>query len=288
MVGDVGEMGGERGSRWMVLGHGQLRCGHQREEVDVPAAEEQNTNYRFRTGGRANELEDFCPTGQGACFPSPWLSGARHRAEHERRLQVKGESRPRPMNSGAYTVAGPRASPPKICQSPPVPPLNRRKFLQNGALFSVVAGVSWQFWGRRPMPYPLKDQPAALPSPIFITLASVCGASLEDDRAGTRVAYEVDRFLLGAGLSQAADLALALQVLELAPGGLFSATRFSRLDLPDRIAVLDRWLNSSWALRRQIAMGMHKAARFTWWARPENWVELDYDGPWVGRLITPP
>ena len=162
---------------------------------------------------------------------------------------------------------------------------SRRDFLKFGAAFSAVAVVGWQVWGRRPRAVDVEGGVGrrALTAPQFATLAAACAAFLEDPAAGRAAALGIDGYLADAGRDQAPDMALALTVLEMLPGGPARPTRFSRLAPDAQFAVLRSWERSGWVVRRQIAAALRKGARFTHFCRPDTWDAMGYEGPWVGR-----
>lgn len=158
---------------------------------------------------------------------------------------------------------------------------SRRRFLQTGALFGAAATLTWQFWGRRPQGEPPRDAPKGLPPARYATLVAAFDIFLDSPRAGGIAARELDAFLAGDGADQAAELALALAVLEFAPGGLTDTRRFSALPRDEARDLLEAWAASSSEVRRQIHSALRKAARFIWFDRPEAWGDLGYDGTWV-------
>lgn len=161
--------------------------------------------------------------------------------------------------------------------------IDRRTFFRKGSLLSLLAAALWQFWGRRPISGHVSATSTALSDAQFRTLVAACVASLDDEGAGLRAATEIDRFMQGEGREQLADLSMALRLLEFAPGGLWDGVRFSRLNKGERQRILEAWMASDQGLWRQIATGLHRAARFAHWSRAETWADLGYDGPWVGR-----
>jgi hypothetical protein len=158
---------------------------------------------------------------------------------------------------------------------------SRRRFLQTGVLFGAAATFTWQFWGRRPSDVATKDTPQALPPSRYATLVAAFDIFLDSPRAGRVAARELDAFLATDGADQVAELALALGVLEFAPGGVGDTRRFSRLPRDEARDLLEAWASSSLGVRRQIHSALRKAARFIWFDRPEAWGDLGYDGPWV-------
>jgi hypothetical protein len=123
----------------------------------------------------------------------------------------------------------------------------------------------------------------ALPPSCLVTLAAFAGAALDDDEGGRWVATEIDRYLGTVPQEQAAELALALRLVEHTPGPWFDPRRFSRRSLRERQDVMERWARSGLGVRRQISLALRKAARFTWFAQEKTWGELGYEGTWLGR-----
>ncbi len=158
---------------------------------------------------------------------------------------------------------------------------SRRRFLQTGVLFGAAATVTWQLWGRRPIDADPRHAPKGLPPARYATLVAAFDVLLDSPRAGAIAAKELDAFLAGDGSEQAAELALALGVLEFAPGGVFDTRRFSALPREEARDLFEAWASSSVGVRRQIHSALRKAARFVWFDRPEAWGDLGYDGPWV-------
>jgi len=153
-----------------------------------------------------------------------------------------------------------------------------------GGALGAAAFVAWQVQGRLPAPAGTSAfRPAAFRPWQFRTLERACQVFLDDREAGTTTAQVLDGYFAGSGAEQAADLALALGVLEFLPAGALSPRRFSRLSFEDASTVLARWERSSLGVRRQIAKALRDAARFTWFAREETWADMGYDGTWIGR-----
>ncbi len=159
---------------------------------------------------------------------------------------------------------------------------SRRRFLVLGGALGATALLAWQIQGRMPRAaLPGAHQPLAFRPWQFLTLVQACTVALDDPIAGLGTAKDLDAYFAGAGADQAADLAMALGVLEFAPAGLFQPRRFSRLTVPEADAVLAAWERSGLGVRRQIAKALRDAARFTWFAREETWSQLSYEGPWL-------
>lgn len=108
------------------------------------------------------------------------------------------------------------------------------------------------------------------------TLQALFEVMLPDPTQAARLAGSVDAFMLTEDPLMAADLQLALMVLE--HGAL---VRFSRLPLQRRIAQLQSWETSAVGLRRQIVQALRRVAMFTAYADPASWDSIGYEGPWV-------
>jgi len=160
-------------------------------------------------------------------------------------------------------------------------PPSRRQVLGGGLL--LIGGYALAHgWGHRPL--------EPVPSPFLgasarHTLGAVFEALAPDGASGLdEVVDGVDRFLSRGDPVQGEQLRLALGVLEhLGGAGVFSFSRFSRLDLAERRAVLESWRVSRVATKRQIADALRRVVLFTWYSLPQSWDSIGYDGPLVGR-----
>lgn len=157
-------------------------------------------------------------------------------------------------------------------------PPSRRQLLGGGLLLAggwVVA----QAIGHRPL--------GSVPSPFLgaggrRTLEAALQAFLPDGAPVSEVAEGVDAFLAQGDPVLGGQLVVALGVLEhLGGAGPLSFARFSRRPLGDRRAILEAWRRSGFGPKRQIADALRRLALFSWYARPETWGAIGYDGPWV-------
>lgn len=160
---------------------------------------------------------------------------------------------------------------------------SRRRFIQGGLLFGAAAFGLWHAWGRRP----LGDDPTVaaargLTPGQFRTLDAAFVELLEDGAAGRAAALVLDGFLAGDP-DQAAQMGLALTILELAPGGPLRGRRFCRMSRAQRADVLRGWQRSRVGVRRQVHQALRQAARFIHFSQPEQWPAMGYDGPWIDR-----
>jgi hypothetical protein len=60
--------------------------------------------------------------------------------------------------------------------------------------------------------------------------------------------------------------------------------RFTRLSPPEQDAYLRGWMESSLGARRVIFRALKTLAALGYYAQPEAWGAIGYDGPWIGRV----
>jgi len=60
--------------------------------------------------------------------------------------------------------------------------------------------------------------------------------------------------------------------------------RFTRLSPPEQDAYLRGWMESSLGARRVIFRALKTLAALGYYAQPQAWDAIGYDGPWVGRV----
>jgi hypothetical protein len=142
-------------------------------------------------------------------------------------------------------------------------------------------GLGWllgQAWGHRPVPGP---EGQVLGQGALATLTAALEVFLPQGAPIAQIASDIDAFLAQSDPVLVEDLSMALLVLEHAGGAGFQ--RFSRLSPAERTEILASWQRSSLLTKRRIADALRRTAVFTWYARPESWPSIGYDGPWVGR-----
>lgn len=83
------------------------------------------------------------------------------------------------------------------------------------------------------------------------------------------------------------DLRAALQLLEHAPLLQGFGGRLSSLAPPEREQAFARLLTSDQDVVVQAAMALKQMAHLFYYARPETWAALSYDGPWVPKPQPP-
>ncbi|MFZ5476311.1 MAG: hypothetical protein ACOZNI_05995 [Myxococcota bacterium] len=148
--------------------------------------------------------------------------------------------------------------------------MERRKFLFGGVALAAVGWVGLHVVGTRRVGSPCLGESARA------TLEAAFEVLLPDGAKAAAYAEGVDTFLAAGDPAAAAQLRLALGVLEHA--GLVP---FSRRSPEARVEVLRAWERSRWALKRQIFQGLRRTASFSWYADAGSWGAIGYDGPWA-------
>ena len=161
-------------------------------------------------------------------------------------------------------------------------PLTRRTLLGGGA----ALGLGWAVghaWGHRPLASAAPSSPF-LGSSARATLEAALEALLPASAPIAALAADVDAFVAGGDPVVGGQLVVALRVLEHAGGaGLLRFSRFSRIGVAERARVLQDWRRSRFATKRRIADAVRRIALFSWYAHPDSWEGIGYDGPLVAR-----
>jgi len=111
------------------------------------------------------------------------------------------------------------------------------------------------------------------------TLLAAFEVLLPDARVAESLALEVDRVLSGQDPELAEQLPTALLLLEHTAGFV----GFHRMDIGRRQEVLKAWESSPLGVRRQVFQALRRTAVMSFFASPESWSAMGYDGPLVGR-----
>lgn len=107
------------------------------------------------------------------------------------------------------------------------------------------------------------------------------GGAFPVGAADLDLARRVDAYLAQNDPALASGLAGALLLLEWLGGPLAGRLgRFSRMDAAGRAAVLEA-LPRSFGLPRRVHGGLKQVCTFLFYAQPESWQGIGYDGPWV-------
>ena len=159
-------------------------------------------------------------------------------------------------------------------------------FLQLGALLPTACAS-----------YPPRNDGAftALDAKTAAIVEAVADA-LVDDGTGKLpipsklgIARRVDRMVAGLHPDVRTQTLLMFNVIEHFPlvFGFYTA-RFTKLPRADQKAYLEGWESSGLGFRRMIAQALKMFVYVNYYAAPETWEMLGYDGPWVGRFDIPP
>jgi len=175
---------------------------------------------------------------------------------------------------------------------PPLPVATRRAFLK-GSLQAVGIAAA--------LPLVSCAEEAAAPAADsgdlrvlrageYLVLAAAADALVPRGgafAAGARdvdVARRIDTALTGESEAVVRGLRAALLLLEYGGGVLARRIgRFSCLDEDARSEVLESLRTSGFGLARGVYLGLKRLCVFFFYAQPQAWEGIGYDGPWVGR-----
>lgn len=175
-------------------------------------------------------------------------------------------------------------------------PLKRRRFLKltlgAAALLAVGGGAfKWLGSGYASL-LSGDDHPVALTTKEFAIVKSVVRALLPADGAlpsgeSLAIAQRIDEELWAASADTRSDLKAGLQVLEHATIMNGFSARFTSLEPERQRAYLTKLLNGSNDTLRQVAGGLRQIVHIFYYARPETWKPIGYDGPLVAKAVPP-
>ena len=117
-----------------------------------------------------------------------------------------------------------------------------------------------------------------------VTRAAVRILGLGDDR-GVEIGGFIDGLLADLPPTSQNQARLMLRVVEHGTH-LFDlkAKRFTRLTPADQDAYLRGWMESSLGARRIVFRALKTLAALGYYAQPNAWEPIGYDGPWLGRV----
>ncbi len=166
----------------------------------------------------------------------------------------------------------------------------RRRFLRGAAALTAFAGVGLGASGCRRGDERGSDGRVllALSAAEAQTLAAVAAAVVPTQTgfpsaAQAQVVRRFDEELSFVAESIRADIRSALDVLEYLPPLYGRLSRFSALDVEGRREILARLCASGVELLRAIGSNLRILVQFFYFAHPQTWAAIGYDGPF-GRL----
>ncbi|HEX7601146.1 MAG TPA: gluconate 2-dehydrogenase subunit 3 family protein [Polyangiaceae bacterium] len=175
-------------------------------------------------------------------------------------------------------------------------PLKRRRFLKlglGGAILLAIGGGAFKWLGSGYGTLVTGDErPVALTTKEFAVVKSVVRALLPADGAlpsgeSLGIAQRIDEELWAASADTRSDLKAGLQVLEHATIMNGYASRFTALEPAKQREYLTKLLNGSNDTLRQVAGGLRQIVHIFYYARPETWKAIGYDGPLVPKAVPP-
>ena len=133
-----------------------------------------------------------------------------------------------------------------------------------------------------PVPRPLKF--LTRKEFAVVTQAAVCILGLSDETQD-EIGCFIDVVLDELPPTSQRQARLMLRVVEHGTH-LFDlkSKRFTRLSPPEQDAYLRGWMESSLGARRVIFRALKTLAALGYYAQPEAWGAVGYDGPWIGRV----
>lgn len=174
--------------------------------------------------------------------------------------------------------------------------LNRRRFLKlslAGTATVVCAGGAYRwFAGGYSSQLAIGDQPISLSTKEFAVARAVATALFPGDAEfpsadALRLAQRLDEEIWANSDHLASDLKNGLQVFEHGPMLVGMSGRFSRMSLEDRQKCLKLYLTGSSDILRQVAGGLKMMLSFFYFAHPDVWPKIGYEGPFVSEPIPP-
>ena len=102
------------------------------------------------------------------------------------------------------------------------------------------------------------------------------------------IVRDVDEQLWAALPALRAELMSAILLVEYVPPVLGYWGKFSTLTDADRVRVFEAMLRSKRDVLAQVAVGLKQILSIIYYAKPETWAVIGYDGPWIKQAKAPP
>jgi hypothetical protein len=175
-------------------------------------------------------------------------------------------------------------------------PLKRRRFLKlglGGIALLAIGGGAFKWLGSGYGAFVTGDErPIALTTKEFAVVKCVVRALTPADGPlpsgeSLGIAQRIDEELWAASSDTRSDLKAGLQVLEHATIINGYSARFTSLDAQKQREYLTKLLDGSNDTLRQVAGGLRQIVHIFYYARPETWKAIGYDGPLVPTAVPP-
>lgn len=165
--------------------------------------------------------------------------------------------------------------------------MRRRTFLTLGiAGAATLAAAGWlAALHKRPAPLlALGDDARSIVAAIVPAMleGALPGTARERDAAIAETVINVDRAIQGLPPSARTELDQLFSLLALAPARrAFAgvALPWQEADIGEVTAFLDRWRDSSWALKRSAYDALHQLILAAWYGNSRSWAGIGYPGP---------
>ncbi len=164
--------------------------------------------------------------------------------------------------------------------------LTRRTFIVAGFVGSATLAGAWWLHDR-PRAYLSDATPPALPAEADDILRALIapllsGALPAGPEARAAVLTAVRAAIAGLPAASQRELGELFALLAWTPGRLAFAglsTPWAQASVADAEAVLQRWRTSRFALRRSAYDALHQIVLGAWYALPQSWPAIGYEGP---------
>ena len=174
--------------------------------------------------------------------------------------------------------------------------MNRRQLIKlslgGAAVVAAAGGVLRVFSGGYRSLLMAGEVPIALSVKEWVVLKAAVAAMLPAEDgfpAGLSlgVPQKIDEEVWAADPGIRDDFKNGLQVLEHATLGFGHFQRFSALEGAARREYLERMMNSDNGVLRQVAFAVKELVHLVYYAQPEVWAVMGYDGPFVKQAVPP-
>lgn len=172
----------------------------------------------------------------------------------------------------------------------------RRDFIKVGiigtATLACAGGAFRWFAGGYSSQLAPTDKPIALSEKEFVVVKSIVQALLPavdgfPSGESVGIPQRIDEEVWAASPKVRGDLKDALQVFEHAPLLQGRMSRFSSLSVEDRLECLTEFYQGSNDILQQVAGAFRQMAHFFYYAHPDVWPSISYEGPFI-QVPQPP
>jgi hypothetical protein len=171
--------------------------------------------------------------------------------------------------------------------------MTRRRLLTaglgGGALLALGGGLRWFAWGYQLLPGEVALGLSVKELCVVRALVEMFFPAVDGLPSGVAlgVHQRIDEEVWSQPPEVREDLKAALQLIEHGPPLFGFAGRMSRLEVAHREQAYQRMLASEQGVVVQAAVALKQMAHLFYYAHPDTWGALAYDGPWVPQPQPP-